>query len=235
MLKETFLFLLAIIPGLLICWYIYRMDKYEKESRLQLAITFALGMAITYPVLKAEAWASYAGWNESQGLAATFISSFIVVSLTEELAKYLALLAYPYSRPFFNEPMDGIVYAVMVSMGFATLENVLYAGKFGFQTTLLRAFTAVPAHACFAIIMGYFIGRSRFALSTAAKRRLAALGLAVPVAVHGAYDFFILQEYYEELMILALALLGASIYIATKLIREHQENSPFKGNEGMKE
>lgn len=228
MLQDTILYILAIIPGLLVCWYIYQMDKYEKESRLQLAITFTLGMAITYPVLKAEAWATYAGWGETQGLAATLVSSFVIVALTEEFAKYLALLAYPYSRPFFNEPMDGIVYAVMISMGFATLENLLYAGKFGFQTTLLRAFTAVPAHACFAIIMGYFLGRSRFDGSPAAKRQLIALGLFVPVAVHGTYDFFILQEYYEELMILALILLGASIYIATKLIREHQENSPFK-------
>lgn len=231
MLKDTLLFVLAIVPGLLICWYIYRTDKYEKESRLQLAITFALGMAITYPVLKIEAWATYSGWGGTHNLGAVFFSSFVVVALTEELAKYLALLSYPYSRPFFNEPMDGIVYAVMISMGFATLENILYAGKFGFQTTLLRAFTAVPAHASFAIIMGYFVGRSKYSFSVASKRQLIGLGLLVPVTVHGVYDLFILQEYYEELMILALLLLGASIYIAAKLIREHQENSPFKGNE----
>ncbi|MCB0587900.1 MAG: PrsW family intramembrane metalloprotease [Phaeodactylibacter sp.] len=231
MLEDTLIFGLAIIPGLLICWYIYRMDKYEKESRLQLAITFALGMTVTYPVLKAETWASYSGWGETDSLGATLFSSFIVVALTEELAKYLALMAYPYSRPFFNEPMDGIVYAVMIAMGFATLENVLYAGQFGFQTTLLRAFTAVPAHACFAIIMGYFIGPSKFAFSRTAKRQLIALGLIVPVMVHGVYDFFILQEYYQELMILALLILGASIFIATRLIKEQQENSPFKGEE----
>ncbi|MCB0587906.1 MAG: PrsW family intramembrane metalloprotease [Phaeodactylibacter sp.] len=228
MVEHTFVFALAIVPGMAICWYIYRMDKYEKESRLQLAVTFALGMAITYPVLKIEAWASHSGWAGSSTLGATFVSSFIVVALTEELAKYLAIMGYPYSRPFFNEPMDGIVYAVMISMGFATLENVLYAGRFGFQTTLLRAFTAVPAHACFAIIMGYFVGRSKFALSTASKSRLLALGLAVPIGVHGVYDFFILQEYYEELVLLALLILGASVYIATRLIKEQQENSPFK-------
>ena len=235
MLEDALIFSLAIIPGLLICWYIYRMDKYEKESRLQLAVTFALGMAVTYPVLKIETWASYSGWGETDSLGATLFSSFIVVALTEELVKYLALMAYPYSRPFFNEPMDGIVYAVMIAMGFATLENVLYAGQFGFQTTLLRAFTAVPAHACFAIIMGYFIGSSKFSFSLASKRQLIGLGLAVPVAVHGVYDFFILQEYYEELIILALLLLGASIYISTRLIREQQENSPFKGEEGVNE
>lgn len=235
MFMETFVFALAIIPGLLICWYIYHLDKYEKESRFHLAITFAMGMAITYPVLKIESWASYSGWDNPQNVGITLISAFIVVALTEELSKYLILVAFPYSRPFFNEPMDGIVYAVMISMGFATLENILYAGRFGFETTLLRAFTAVPAHACFAIIMGYFIGRSKFAFSRGHKWQLVSLGLLAPVAVHGAYDFFILQESYEELVLLALIILGASVYIARRFIREHQENSPFRGDEGMKE
>lgn len=235
MLNETLVFAVAIIPGLLICWYIYRMDKYEKESRLQLAISFTMGMAITYPVLKVEGWGSDSGWDDPQHMGITLFSSFIVVALTEELAKYLTLLVYPYSRPFFNEPMDGIVYAVMVSMGFATLENILYAGRFGVETTLIRAFTAVPAHACFGIIMGYFLGLSKFAFSLALRRRLLVLGILAPLAVHGTYDFFILQEAYEELMIFALIILAASIYIAQRLIREQQDNSPFKGNEGMRE
>ena len=53
---------------------------------------------------------------------------------------------------------DGIVYAVMIGMGFATLENIIYASRFGLETTLFRAFTAVPAHGVFAAIMGYYIG-----------------------------------------------------------------------------
>lgn len=228
MIQDSLLILLALFPGLLICWYIYHLDKYEKESRLNLAITFILGLLVTYPVMRLESWASHAGWDDPSHLGVTLVSSFIVVALTEEAAKFLLLLAYPYPRKFFNEPMDGIVYAVMISMGFATLENILYAGKFGFGTTILRAFTAVPAHASFAIIMGYFVGQSKFAAAGRASRRLLALGLAVPVGIHGVYDFFILQEAYEELMVLALIILGASIYLARQLIIDQQERSPFR-------
>ncbi|MCB0554178.1 MAG: PrsW family intramembrane metalloprotease [Phaeodactylibacter sp.] len=228
MIEDSLLLLLALFPGLLICWYIYQMDKYEKESRLQLAITFLLGMLVTYPVLRIESWAFYAGWDDPSHLGVTLVSSFVVVALTEELAKFLVLLAYPYPRAFFNEPMDGIVYAVMISMGFATLENILYAGKFGFGTTILRAFTAVPAHASFAIIMGYFVGQSKFTQPSRKRNQMLVLGLAVPLGIHGVYDFFILQEAYEELMILALIVLGASIYLARRMVLDQQERSPFK-------
>jgi len=228
MILDTIAMIAAIVPGIAICWYIYNMDKYEKESRLQLIITFALGMLLTVPVMYIESSASDMGWAGNSNFVAVFISSFIVVALTEELIKYLLLLAYPYPRSFFNEPMDGIVYAVMIGMGFATMENLLYAAQYNLGTVLLRAFTAVPAHAAFAIMMGYFVGLSKFAFLFKHKLRLLAFGILVPWLVHGLYDFFILQEAYEELMALALLVLGLSIYLARRLLLEQQENSPFK-------
>jgi RsiW-degrading membrane proteinase PrsW (M82 family) len=228
MISKSIAMLIAILPGIAICWYIYTRDKYEKESRLQLAITFSMGLLITMPVMKIESWAHHMGWDDTSNLLATLVSSFIIVSLTEELIKYLCLMAYPYQRPFFNEPMDGIVYAVMISMGFATLENILYATQYGIGTTLLRAFTAVPAHAAFAIIMGYYVGLSKFTFKRSTKMTYLALGLAIPIGIHGLYDFFILQEAIEELMALALVVLGLSIYFSKRLIDEQQENSPFK-------
>lgn len=225
------LFFTAVSPGLIICWYIYRMDKYEREAPLPLIITFLLGAAITYPVLKIETWASDFAWLEPGGLLVTVFSSFIVVALTEEGVKYLALLAYPFRSVFFNEPMDGIVYAVMIGMGFATLENVLYATQFGMETTLLRAFTAVPAHAAFAVIMGYFCGRAKFASTLAGQRRLLWLGFLAPLAIHGVYDFFILQESYDRLVILALVVLGASLVLSRELLLLQQERSPFREEE----
>ena len=54
---------------------------------------------------------------------------------------------------------SGIVYAVMVSMGFATLENILYVYSYGYETGVLELLLAVPAHATFAVLMGYFMGK----------------------------------------------------------------------------
>jgi RsiW-degrading membrane proteinase PrsW (M82 family) len=228
MIQDVLAVIAAIIPGILICWYIYNMDKYEKESRLQLVFTFVIGMAITFPVMLLETHMSEWVSSRYTSLGVILFVSFIVVALTEELIKYLALMAYPYQRSFFNEPMDGIVYAVMIGMGFATIENILYASRDGLGTTLIRAFTAVPAHAAFAIMMGYFTGLGKFAATFRNKYRMLALGFVVPWLVHGLYDVFIIQEAYDELIILALVVLAASIFLARKLMLEQQENSPFK-------
>lgn len=223
---NIFLIFLAILPGLLISAYIYYLDKYEKESGWHLLICFGLGMLITLPALKIEAWAEHSGFNYTQNLFFTLIFSLIAVALTEEVSKLIALLIFPFRQSFFNEPMDGIIYSVMIGMGFATLENVLYALDYGLGTTIMRAFTAVPAHGIFAVIMGYYIGLAKFDQKNRIRLILTGLGLAV--AVHGIYDFFILQQAYEWLMLLAIVTLLVSIYYGRTLIKLHQDNSPFK-------
>ena len=220
------LILVAILPGILICLLLYRLDKFEKEDKVPLLIAFGLGLAVTYPALKIEEWVEHSGWLASGSIFATIISAFLVVAFTEELVKILPLLGLPFRQTYFNEPFDGIVYAVMIGMGFATLENVIYANIFGYPTTILRAFTAVPAHAVFAIIMGYYIGLAKFDKEN--RVRLILTGFFGAVLTHGIYDFFILQEIYEGLMLLAIVTLFISIYFSRKLIISHQENSPFR-------
>jgi RsiW-degrading membrane proteinase PrsW (M82 family) len=221
------LILLAIVPGILIAVYIYYLDKYEKEPGWPLLICFALGMLITLPALKIEEWAEHHGFDYSGNMFLTLVFAFVAVALTEEVLKFIVLIAFPFRQSYFNEPMDGIIYSVMIGMGFATLENILYALDFGWGTTIMRAFTAVPAHGIFAVMMGYYIGLAKFDQKN--RYKLIAIGLGLAIAIHGTYDFFILQEAYEWLMILAVVTLIISIYYGRTLIKLHQDNSPFKG------
>lgn len=228
MILQWFTLLLATLPGLLICWYIYRMDKYERESRLQLLLHFALGAFITWPVYELQLWCDSQGIGSGSQIGHILVVSFLVVALLEELFKYVVLMGYTYGRTFFNEPLDGIVYAVMTGMGFATVENILYAQQQGWTTTLLRAFTAVPAHAAFGIMMGYFVGRAKFSELGSYQLRLLLTGLVLPVGMHGLYNFFLLQKAYDELMLLALVVLVVSLFFARRLVLEQQERSPFR-------
>ncbi len=218
--------IIAVLPGILIAFLIYRTDKFEKEAPLPLIICFILGMLATIPSMYLEEWGTYLGWEEHGNLFLLFLFSVIVVGFSEEITKYIALLAYPYHRKFFNEPMDGIIYATMIGMGFATLENLLYAGRYGLDTILIRAFTAVPAHGAFAVISGYYVGLSKFR----PHRRLLYLflGIFLPVLLHGIYDFFILQEKFEWMMSFATLTLLFCGYWGWQLIRKHQEISPFR-------
>ena len=129
-----------------------------------------------------------------------------------------------FPRRAFNEPFDGITYCVMISMGFATIENVMYVMDGGVTTALLRMVTAVPAHATFGIIMGYYLGLKKFD-SENRYYGLKALGFAA--LLHGAYDFFLFINYYPGMAIGALLSLRYGIIFSRKAIKLHQQASPF--------
>lgn len=217
---------LAILPCLAIVYLIYRADLYEKEDIFPLTICFLLGISIVFPLFELQAFFHRLGLGATHTLLWALFSSFILVSLTEETFKFLALRFYPFNRPFFNEPIDGIVYATMIGMGFATLENIFYAYQYEMSTTLIRGITAVPAHASFAAIMGFFVGKARF--NPEKRKRLLWMGWLIPVGIHGLYDFFIIQEVYDGIIVLALVTLSAAIFFSIRLIREQQQQSPYR-------
>ncbi len=225
---KALLILLSALPALLIAYWIYQLDKYERERRRPLIICFLLGALLPLIILLLQrslydqfAIRNGAWWSP-------VIMAFLLIALTEEAAKLLALSIYPIRLPFFNEPMDGIVYAIMIAMGFATVENVLYATRYGLPTLVIRAFSAVPAHACFAIMMGYCAGAAKFSKY---PRRWWCLAFLIPWLVHGFYNLFIIQDTYDWLTGMAVVLLGISVVVAGKLIKRHQQKSPFRRSE----
>jgi RsiW-degrading membrane proteinase PrsW (M82 family) len=215
--------LLSLVPGPVIAYLIWRQDRYDQEPRLALALSFLLGMLITVPAFLLERWAVLQGWEDNTKLLSIFLTAFIIVSLVEETFKAAALLVYPYRQSFFNEPLDGIVYAVMIAMGFATAENLLYAFQHGLTTTVVRAFTAVPAHGAFAIILGYYVGLSKF--DAANKWKLIFTGFGLAIFCHGAYDFFLVQEMYDWLIGIALPVLGICIFLGIRMLKKHTQDS----------
>ena len=154
-----------------------------------------------------------------------FIQAFIVVALAEEFSKYVIVRYYAQPKKDFNEPYDGIVYAVMVSMGFACTENIMYVIEGGFSTAILRAFTAVPAHATFGILMGYYMGKAKFSNN---RVKLNLTGLLLATLFHGAYDFFLFINFIPGISIGAFISLIVGIVLSRKAIKKHQSDSKFK-------
>jgi RsiW-degrading membrane proteinase PrsW (M82 family) len=152
------------------------------------------------------------------------------VALVEEFSKFLFVRFILFKNQNFNEPFDGIVYAVMVSMGFATLENVMYVYQYGFMTGVLRMFTAVPAHAVFGIMMGYFLGRAKFTVEQQIIYSL--LALLVPTLFHGAYDYFWfiaeIEGVYAGIWVGSIVALVLGFVLSRNAIRLHQNSSPFR-------
>jgi RsiW-degrading membrane proteinase PrsW (M82 family) len=139
---------------------------------------------------------------------------------------------YAYRQPEFDEPFDGIVYAVMVSMGFATIENIGYVMQHGLATAFLRMFLSVPAHAAFAVLMGYYVGRAKFHPGGRFSNLMKGLWLAV--LFHGLFDFFLflrdldmIKEHVSDIFLFlgALVSFGLALVLSRNAMREHIEHS----------
>lgn len=220
-----FLLALALAPGIAIGLYIYLKDKHEPEPLSLLLISFLYGCASIFVTLIISYPLDVLLALRIDNVVDQFANAFFKVALVEEFSKFVFIRFILYRNKNFNEPFDGIVYAIMVGMGFATLENVLYVFQFGFTTGIVRMFTAVPAHATFAILMGYFLGKAKFTHRREIAYSITAL--LVATAFHGAYDYFLFISFIPGLWLGALISLIIALILSRKAIRLHQQSSPF--------
>ncbi len=219
------LLLLALAPVCIILVYVYYRDKYEKEPLLLLFEGLVAGGVMVFPILYFEQKIQIIGASFT-GIGLAFWSAFMVAALVEEFFKFLAVYFLLWKNLNFNEEFDGIVYAVFVSLGFALVENVLYvfSNENGYQVGMMRAFTAVPAHALFGVMMGYRFGLAKFVPSKRAWYLFASF--FVPFLFHGLYDF-ILMSRLPFLLFFFLPLVMYLLWRSLKRMREIVNTSGF--------
>lgn len=216
---------IALAPGFAIGVYIYLKDKHEKEPISLLIKSFFYGMLSTFVTLAISGVISQFVIIDETNVSEQAVHAFLIVALVEEFSKFIFIRGILYRNKNFNEPFDGIVYAVMVGMGFATFENIFYIADGGIGVAIMRMFTAVPAHATFAILMGYYLGKAKFEHK---KSYYALHALGIATLFHGAYDYFLFISFIPGIALGALASLVLGVYLSRKAIKLHQEVSPFK-------
>ena len=216
---------IATAPCVAIGLYIYLKDKHEREPIGLLLRAFfygALAIGITYFISKQ---LNRIITIDEQDLTEQAIHAFLIVALLEEASKFIFVRGLLYNNVNFNEPFDGIVYSVMVGMGFATFENILYVLNSGFGVGIMRMFTAVPAHACFAVLMGFYLGKAKFDHK---KSNYGWYALGVATLFHGAYDYCLFVSWMPGIWIGTIVALAVAIALSRKAIEIHQVASPFQ-------
>lgn len=226
MLNQLFLIILAFLPGVVIALYIHFRDKYEPEPLSLLFFSFflgviSMGIAWGFTVVVDHFIAiDEEDWEEQA------VHAFLMVAFIEEFSKFLFARGVLFRNKNFNEPFDGIVYTVMIGMGFATAENILYVLDGGGGTAFVRMFSAVPAHGLFAILMGYYLGKAKF--HHGKTFLFSSLALLVATLFHGTYDYFLFIKSVPGLWIGSVVSIIIAFVLARKAIRIHQQASPFK-------
>ena len=182
----------AIVPSLILVWYFYRQDRIKPEPKGLIVKIFILGILSTLPALVLEIILSlFKGLFNGRPVLFYFFNAFIIAALCEEWIKMQVVKFFAYNRREFDEVMDGIVYTIVASLGFACLENILYVAEGGISVALVRAFTAVPLHAVCSGIMGFSIGKAKFCGNRFLERKLFMKGLLYAILIHGSYNFLL--------------------------------------------
>lgn len=229
---QTILVLIAALaPVAVLIYYIYRRDKYQKEPVKELLKAFGLGiMSVLASLLISTPLGSMGMYgNEPSTLWGALSTSFFGAAVPEEIAKFLMFWLLVRKNRFFDERMDGIVYASVVSLGFAAVENIMYLVS-NYESWLAvgisRALFSVPAHFFFGVLMGYYYSLYRFCPSE--SKAYGWLILGAPIIAHGLFDTVlfsvnVLPSLSLILMVLFLILCNSLRKRASRSIAEHLE------------
>lgn len=189
--------LLIFLPIIVFAFWTYKKDKYDKEDILVLLKYFILGMLISFLAILIEKFLLKE--RIFQGDIKLIYTSFIVAGVTEEILKGLILFLLATKEQNYNEKLDGIVYSIFLSLGFATIENIIYMNYERiysiYEIALVRAFISIPGHIMFAITMGYYISKYKFEKNKIKRRQELILAFLIPILIHGTFDFILMIEY----------------------------------------
>ena len=228
----------ALAPVVLLFLYIWAKDLHQPEPMKWLLRALCYGAAaamLVIAVLTPFPKIEVTGWPSA------FANAFLMAAIPEEGAKLLMLWLLLRKNPYYDERLDGIVYASCVGLGFAGLENIGYlvaaATSEGswLATGVARAIFAVPGHFFFGVVMGFF-----FALATFGKKSMRGFNLFLawfmPMMLHGLYDSVLMGMGTTSaavsgwLFILFLLAFNRMRKYSVSLIKRHQEKDKTSPN-----
>ncbi len=193
-------FVVPVLLSLAWLFFVRRFDRAHPEPAWLIAVTFLLGALVTVPAGLVELLCTrISPWLDPRlvtfggqvfALPLAFVVLTTVVGLVEEGAKRLAA-TFATRRPEFDEPVDGIVYGIVASLGFAAAENVRYfaIGRMNAPLVIARCFMSIPAHMFFGALWGYALGTK-----LVDRRSRAWPWLFYAAAAHGLYDALLSTE-----------------------------------------
>ena len=196
----TLTLLITVGVPLFIVFAIIYSDKFREPADLVIK-TFFAGVIICFPAA------------ELNYLLIPSYEYSYRAGFTEETLKFLVLYFYIRPKTAFNEPMDAIVYGVIVSLGFATFENIsyVYSGNLevdSFSLAIMRAVSAIPMHATCGIIMGYFFGLYAFTHS----KQFLIKSIIFPIGIHATYNFLTGYDFFFLYFLVAVMVYARGLH-----------------------
>jgi RsiW-degrading membrane proteinase PrsW (M82 family) len=203
-------FLITVVPSIFLILFFFLSDRFSEPKILTFKI-FIFGVLSTIPAFYLNNFI-IKNFETGEKFNDALLTGFFAGGLVEEILKFSILYFFVLKNNEFNEPMDGIVYGVAASLGFASLENLHYvyfrSSEFGLEeihTAIFRAFTAVPMHGLVGCVMGFYFGLLAFT----GNYKFLGYALVVPIIFHGTYNFLLSYNFFYAFFIVIILLIFA--------------------------
>ncbi|GAF24103.1 hypothetical protein JCM19047_3976 [Bacillus sp. JCM 19047] len=211
----------ALAPAMALFSYVYLRDSFSRGAMFLVLRIFIIGALLVLPISVIQF-----ALTEEEMITEPLIKAFLLYGLIEEGLKWLMLFIFAYQHGQLRQPLDGIVFGVALSLGFATVENSLYMIAYGFDHVLPRTLLPTTAHAVYGIVMGYYIGRAKYHRS---KRRLFLVLAAVfPMILHGSYDYILMDFGHYFLLLMIPFMVGLWLLAIWKIKKANKLNENEK-------
>lgn len=231
-------FILGILPGFVWLVFFLRQDNHP-EPKSMIAKVFVAGgvsalMALLLQALTETFFKQTVVFNLPQLLEEN-IMPYIAFALIEEGVKFLLVYLVVRKSPYFNEPVDAMVYMITGALGFATIENLflVYSSGVGdvFTLVLLRFVGATLLHALGSGIIGHYWARGiKFRLET----KFLVAGIVMATLFHAIFNILVLRfSNYLVYPIAFLVLIGFFVlydFEELKKLEEFKETDRVKSN-----
>lgn len=227
--SQLILFLPILLPVAFWAVYHYHKDRHLPEPVGYLLLAFLLGvlaaglsklMYLGLGPLGLRFDASALADSDPLGL---FAYAMLAIGPIEEIAKLIPFVLVVLRLSVFDEPMDGIIYASFIGLGYAAIENWQYLDYLTVTEAYARGFASPVVHMLFASIWGHFIAQAR--LGGRSVPMAAAIGLGIAACLHGIYDFIVILNPHNALPLAALLIVAVWIWRLRLLRRMHDEAS----------
>ncbi|MBF0286718.1 MAG: PrsW family intramembrane metalloprotease [SAR324 cluster bacterium] len=238
--------ILGVVPALFWIWLFYIFNRYKRTSAKLLLLLFMGGLLCGLLALTlnhiVEKYTIF--WSDAQETSSLFdfipplplhsLGFWVMVGFNEELAKLVVILLIAYPSRDFQEPFDGVLYAAVVALGFATIENAFYVEQYGFSILLTRTLITLPTHIFMSAPMGFYVARSRFALHdnpTEQKIHLESIvlllkGWGIAALLHAGYDSLLSLGFKEWAYAQLFIMGGVTLVLRSRCLQLSQLAPP---------
>jgi RsiW-degrading membrane proteinase PrsW (M82 family) len=208
----------GLAPSIALLSFFYLKKQFDLEPIHMVIRLFLFGAILVFPIMVLQ-------YSLEESLQTTlWFEAYISTGFLEEFFKWFILYFVAYPHAEFDHRYDGIVYSVSISLGFATVENIMYLWIYGVNEALMRALLPVSSHALFGVIMGYYLGRAKFT-SQASNKKWLLYSLFIPIFLHGTYNYIFLKGDEWWIWIIIPFMLILWWYGLTKVKKAHQKGS----------